>query len=68
MTGSSSGLGLDVELGLGVGDAGRGVYFTDDAGAQADNTKTAIKNRLELKGSRKLRSIFYLLSDMPSRK
>lgn len=66
VTGSSSELGVSVELA--VGRAERGVYETDAPGAQADKIKRMIEKRLKPMGSRKLRSIFYLPSDVSPRK
>lgn len=59
--------GLGVTLGLGVAEGkvtGSSAGSVGAAGAQADNITTAIKSRDDQKGSRKLSSIFYLLSSM----
>ena len=59
--------GLGVTLGLGVAEGkvtGSSAGSVGAAGAQADKTKPAVKSRDDQKGSRKLSSIFYLLSSV----
>jgi hypothetical protein len=67
---SSSGLGLAVKPGVGLAGIeikGSATELVEVSGAHADNIKTGIRSRNNQKGSRKLLSIFNLLSSAVDR-